>query len=100
MWALICCTGCPSASPMAVSSSSLNQARSGFQMTISNRAKPQGQPVVVQYVQRGRGAAAGDHRGEGCEAVVAVGSEQVVPPLGVGRRAAVGTTDLLHSRQR
>jgi len=28
---------------MAVSSSSLNQTRSGFQMAISNRAKPQGQ---------------------------------------------------------
>lgn len=28
---------------MAVSSSSPNQARSGFQMGISNRAKPQGQ---------------------------------------------------------
>ncbi len=31
--------------------------------------------VVVQCVQRGRGAAAGDHHGEGCEAVVAVGFE-------------------------
>jgi hypothetical protein len=32
-------------------------------------------PVVVQCVQRGRGAATGDHYGEGCEAVVAVGFE-------------------------
>src|SRR3954451_7464130 len=52
-------------------------------------------PVVVQCVQRGRGAAAGDHHGERCEAVVALVFEQVAPPLGGERRAAVGTTELL-----
>lgn len=52
-------------------------------------------PVVVQRVQRGRGSAAGDHHGEGGEAVVAVGFEQVSPPLGVDRRPAARTADLL-----